>query len=96
MSGTPGKISSTTLTLDGGSLTPTQVATLARGAAGTARAEPAAGAVERMRASVALKDSLLAQDIPIYGVTTGFGDSCIGRSPGTRPMICNGTWCCTT
>ncbi|TGZ19568.1 histidine ammonia-lyase [Streptomyces sp. S816] len=84
MSGTPGKTSSTTLTLDGGSLTPVQVATLARGAAGTARAEPAAGAVERMRASVALKDSLLAQDIPIYGVTTGFGDSCIRQISGDK------------
>ncbi|WP_338776441.1 aromatic amino acid ammonia-lyase [Streptomyces sp. DG1A-41] len=36
-----------------------------------------AEAVERMRASVALKESLLAREVPIYAVTTGFGDSCV-------------------
>ncbi len=32
---------------------------------------------ERMRAVLPLKWSLIEQGIPIYGVTTGFGDSCI-------------------
>lgn len=77
MSRTPTSKTSTSLTLDGGSLTPADVAVAARGAAGPVRAHLAEEAAERMRASVALKDSLLAQDLPIYGVTTGFGDSCV-------------------
>ncbi|QIS11530.1 aromatic amino acid ammonia-lyase [Nocardia arthritidis] len=35
------------------------------------------GAIARMRNSVALKHRLIADRQPIYGVTTGFGDSCI-------------------
>ncbi|MEU7141681.1 aromatic amino acid ammonia-lyase [Nocardia sp. NPDC046473] len=41
------------------------------------------GAVARMNDSVALKHRLIASRQPIYGVTTGFGDSCIRQiSPG--------------
>ncbi|WP_374615578.1 HAL/PAL/TAL family ammonia-lyase [Frankia sp. AgKG'84/4] len=36
----------------------------------------AESAIEKMRATVDLRNTLLAQGLPIYGVTTGFGDSC--------------------
>src|SRR5262249_50054163 len=35
------------------------------------------GAEEQMSAALPLKWSLIEQGVPIYGVTTGFGDSCI-------------------
>ncbi|OLR92683.1 HAL/PAL/TAL family ammonia-lyase [Actinokineospora bangkokensis] len=62
------------LTLDGRELSPSAVADVAR------QDHPLVllgdSAVERMAASVASRDELLARAIPIYGVTTGFGDSC--------------------
>ncbi|WP_432011210.1 aromatic amino acid lyase [Streptomyces cucumeris] len=62
--------------LDGTSLSPRAVAAAVRGR-GDARVTLSPSAVERMRASVGLKDSLLAEEVPIYAVTTGFGDSCV-------------------
>lgn len=38
-----------------------------------------AAAADRMAASVALRDELIASGMPIYGVTTGFGDSNTGH-----------------
>lgn len=63
------------LTLDGVSLTPRALAAAARQEAPGVRLSEAAE--ERMRASLSLKWCLIEQGIPIYGVTTGFGDSCI-------------------
>jgi histidine ammonia-lyase/phenylalanine ammonia-lyase len=63
------------LTLDGVSLTPRALAAAARQEAPGVRLSEAAE--ERMRAALSLKWSLIEQGIPIYGVTTGFGDSCI-------------------
>lgn len=57
-------------------LTITETAHLAR-RSGAATAGLHEGAVARMRDSVALKYRLIASRQPIYGVTTGFGDSCI-------------------
>ncbi|WP_431776777.1 aromatic amino acid lyase [Streptomyces cucumeris] len=62
--------------LDGTSLSPRAVAAAVRGW-DDARVSLSPSAVERMRASVGLKDSLLAEEVPIYAVTTGFGDSCV-------------------
>ncbi|MCP9211586.1 aromatic amino acid ammonia-lyase [Streptomyces sp. NEAU-Y11] len=62
--------------LDGTSLSPRAVAAAVRGR-DDARVSLSPSAVERMRASVGLKDSLLAEEVPIYAVTTGFGDSCV-------------------
>ncbi|MFI0938731.1 histidine ammonia-lyase [Streptomyces sp. NPDC021020] len=63
--------------LDGRSLTLRDVLRLARppreGKAVTAALSP--GAVAAARQSVRLRDSLIAERKPIYGVTTGFGDS---------------------
>ena len=63
------------LTLDGVSLTPRALAAAARHEAPGVRLSEAAE--ERMRAVLPLKWALIEQGIPIYGVTTGFGDSCI-------------------
>src|SRR6201996_6744399 len=63
------------LTLDGMSLTPRAVAAAAR--AGGADVRLSEAAEERMRAVLPLKWSLIEQGIPIYGVTTGLGDSSI-------------------
>ena len=65
------------LELDGTGLSPRAVAAAARRGGDGARVTLGAQAVERMGASVALKESLLAQEVPIYAVTTGFGDSCV-------------------
>ncbi|MER6379203.1 aromatic amino acid ammonia-lyase [Streptomyces sp. NPDC001250] len=65
------------LELDGTGLSPRSVAAAARRGGGDSRVTLGAAAVERMRASVGLKETLLALEIPIYAVTTGFGDSCI-------------------
>ncbi|GLY22318.1 aromatic amino acid ammonia-lyase [Micromonospora sp. NBRC 101691] len=64
------------LVLDGRSLTIEEVVSVAR------PAEPVAlrlsdGAADAMKSSLDLKHELMAQRIPIYGVTTGFGDSCV-------------------
>jgi len=63
------------LSLDGNTLSPRQLAAVARSGAADGRLTEEAE--ERMRASLPLKWSLLEQGVPIYGVTTGFGDSCI-------------------
>jgi phenylalanine ammonia-lyase len=63
------------LALDGVSLSPRELAAAARQGAADVRLTEAAE--ERMRAALPLKWSLIEQGIPIYGVTTGFGDSCI-------------------
>lgn len=58
--------------LDGASLTIRDALDVARGRRPVALAGSAA---EKMRASRALKTEMIVQEIPIYGVTTGFGDS---------------------
>ena len=75
--------------LDGRSLTIEDVVAVARHGREAALA-PAA--VERMEASRDLKEDLIAREIPIYGVTTGFGDSAHRqvspeRAPGLQQSI---------
>lgn len=65
------------LELDGATLSPRVVAAVARRNGKNTRVLLSAEAVKKMHASVGLKDALLEQEIPIYAVTTGFGDSCI-------------------
>ncbi|NKQ22931.1 HAL/PAL/TAL family ammonia-lyase [Streptomyces galbus] len=65
------------LELDGSGLSPLAVAAVARRGGAESRVTVGAAATERMRASVDLKDALLEEEIPVYGVTTGFGDSCV-------------------
>ncbi|WP_051951853.1 HAL/PAL/TAL family ammonia-lyase [Actinacidiphila yeochonensis] len=65
------------LVLDGGSLRLRDVVATARPSAPQPppRIVLSEDAERRMRASVALRDQLLAANVPVYGVTTGFGDS---------------------
>src|SRR6201996_9587700 len=63
------------LALDGSSLTTRAVAAAAR--AGSPDVQLSDTARTQMEAALPLKWSLIEQGIPIYGVTTGFGDSCI-------------------
>ena len=63
------------LSLDGASLTTRAVAAAAR--AGSPEVQLSDAARVQMEAALPLKWSLIEQGIPIYGVTTGFGDSCI-------------------
>ncbi|WP_084315938.1 HAL/PAL/TAL family ammonia-lyase [Actinospica robiniae] len=65
------------LVLDGATLAARRTAYAARQGTGALRARLAGESAARMRASVELKNTLLGEQIPIYGVTTGFGDSCI-------------------
>src|SRR3954464_2790727 len=58
--------------LDGGSLTIADAVRLARHGG---RATLSMAAVRRVEAARALKHDLIAREVPIYGVTTGFGDS---------------------
>src|SRR4051794_31171802 len=58
--------------LDGGSLT---IAEAVRFARQGGRATLSTEAARRVEATRALKHDLIAREIPIYGVTTGFGDS---------------------
>jgi phenylalanine ammonia-lyase len=58
--------------LDGRSLTIEEAVRFARGGG---RAVLSAEAARRVEATRALKQDLIAREIPIYGVTTGFGDS---------------------
>ena len=58
--------------LDGGSLT---IADAVRFARHGGRATFSTAAARRVEAARALKQDLIAREIPIYGVTTGFGDS---------------------
>src|SRR3954447_7793092 len=60
------------LDLDGGSLTIADAVRLARHGG---RATLSTEAVRRVEAARALKHDLIDREIPIYGVTTGFGDS---------------------
>src|SRR5947209_11468323 len=62
----------TAVALDGASLTIFDVLEVARGKRTVAMSERAAQAV---RSSCSLKHELIEREIPIYGVTTGFGDS---------------------
>jgi phenylalanine ammonia-lyase len=70
------------LLIDGHSLTLTDIVTVARNP-GALRLELADEAAMRMRQSDELKTKIIETGIPIYGVTSGFGDSSkrqIGRS----------------
>ena len=60
------------LELDGSSLT---VADVVRVARQNARCRLAPRALGRLEATLRLKEELIEREIPIYGVTTGFGDS---------------------
>src|SRR4029078_12852112 len=60
------------LDLDGGSLTIADAVHFARHGG---RCTLSAAAPRRVEAARALKGDLIAREIPIYGVTTGFGDS---------------------
>ncbi len=62
------------LVLDGTSLTTAQVAAAAR-RPGTAVIKLAAEAIEAVRRSADLRERLVESGDPIYGTTTGFGDS---------------------
>src|SRR5204862_785449 len=58
--------------IDGNSLTIEDVVRVAR-RGGRAALSP--DAVERIEAARRLKEEMIRREIPIYGVTTGFGDS---------------------
>src|SRR5919109_5386366 len=60
------------LDLDGTHLTIDEAVSLARHGG---RCTLSPEAARRVQATRALKQSLIAREIPIYGVTTGFGDS---------------------
>jgi phenylalanine ammonia-lyase len=62
------------LELDGRSLTIEDVVTIARSAT-DAHCALSAESTEKIEATHRLKHDLIAREIPIYGVTTGFGDS---------------------
>src|SRR6185312_7273101 len=64
--------SRTALDLDGATLTISDALEVSRGGRTVRLSEHAAEAV---RSSCSLKHELIAREIPIYGVTTGFGDS---------------------
>ncbi|WP_063761298.1 aromatic amino acid ammonia-lyase [Streptomyces sp. NRRL B-1347] len=65
------------LELDGTALSPRAVAAAARRDGRGTRVTLTPAAVKQMQSSVDLKETLLAQEVPIYAVTTGFGDSCV-------------------
>lgn len=69
-----------TLIVDGGPISPQQVAAVALGRAG---ARPAADLAERLAPARAVVDEALASEAVVYGITTGFGalaTTHIGRS----------------
>jgi len=66
------RVRRTLLELDGASLTIADALDVAHGRRTVRLSDRAADAI---RASRALKQELIEQEIPIYGVTTGFGDS---------------------
>ncbi len=71
--------------LDGNSLTIENVVAVARHGG---RATLAPDAVERIEATRRLKLELIEREIPIYGVTTGFGDSAHRQiSPERAPRL---------
>ncbi|MDQ3943651.1 MAG: aromatic amino acid ammonia-lyase, partial [Actinomycetota bacterium] len=63
-----------TVLVDGGTLTLDEVVAVARDHA-PVRLSDEVEVRQSMRASVALNRDLIARGIPLYGVTTGFGDS---------------------
>ena len=76
------------LELDGRSLRIEDVVAFARG---DAKCALSAEAVEKIEATRALKRNLIEREVPIYGVTTGFGDSAHRqisalKSSGTGPL----------
>ena len=71
-----------THTLDGLSLTLGQIAEVSRSDRFTPTLTE--GARTAMSASVAVRDDLLAQGVPIYGVNTGFGDNCFRQIDAAR------------
>src|SRR5450756_516730 len=71
----PRTFAATCAALNGTDISPLEVAASAR-QADPVRARLAEDAVQRMSASVRLREKLVADEIPVYGVTTGFGDSC--------------------
>src|ERR1700759_4583641 len=77
--------SRTTLDLDGASLTIADALEVSRGSRTVRLSEHAAEAVE---ASRTLKRELIDREIPIYGVTTGFGESAHRQiSPATTGQL---------
>ena len=82
---TPGRSGRTALELDGASLRVRDVLEVSRRGRTVRLSERAARAVS---ASKQLKDELIAKEIPIYGVTTGFGDSAHRQiSPGKAARL---------
>ncbi|MBE1574312.1 histidine ammonia-lyase [Amycolatopsis roodepoortensis] len=76
------------LVLDGDSLTIEDVVRIARAGELPVPVDIDPVAVSGMDASVRLKQKLIDKEIPIYGVTTGFGDSCIRQiSPDKAPEL---------
>jgi histidine ammonia-lyase len=73
----------TLLELDGTTISPRGVASAARSGDCSVQVRLTHDAAHKMSASVNLKESLIREEIPVYGVTTGFGDSCIRQiAPG--------------
>ena len=82
---TQGRSSRTVLELDGASLRVRDALDVSRRGCTVRLSESAARAVA---ASKRLKDELIAKEIPIYGVTTGFGDSAHRQiSPGKTARL---------
>ncbi|HTP19185.1 MAG TPA: aromatic amino acid ammonia-lyase [Solirubrobacteraceae bacterium] len=82
---TQGRSGRTALELDGSSLTVRDALEVSRRGRKVQLSERAARAVG---ASKRLKDELIAKEIPIYGVTTGFGDSAHRQiSPGKAARL---------
>ena len=80
-----GRLGRTALELDGASLRVRDVLEVSRRGCTVRLSERAARAVS---ASKQLKDELIAKEIPIYGVTTGFGDSAHRQiSPGKAARL---------
>ncbi|GAA5062161.1 histidine ammonia-lyase/phenylalanine ammonia-lyase [Thermocatellispora tengchongensis] len=62
--------------LDGETLTVQDVVRVSRPSGGTVAVDIAEPSIAAMKEAVVLKRELIDARIPIYGVTTGFGDSC--------------------
>src|ERR671932_57941 len=73
------------LELDGRSLKIEDVVAFAR-RSGDAECALSAESVERIGATRKLKQDLIAREIPIYGVTTGFGDSANRQISASRTV----------
>ncbi|MFC0531495.1 HAL/PAL/TAL family ammonia-lyase [Phytohabitans kaempferiae] len=79
-------LNGTRLRLDGRSLRITDVVTVARSTVDHGGVELDPAAVVAMEATVRHKDALVAQDLPVYGLTTGFGDSCTRQVGAARTV----------